>query len=79
VPSEEVKLVTGVGHKAIQQLDGLDRLVNNAVYQQSKADILEITDEQFGRTFNNNFYQVFRFGKVAIFQLPPGASITNTV
>lgn len=65
--------------KAIQQLGGLDLLVNNAAYQQSKADILEITDEQFDRTFKTNVYHVFRFSKAAIPHLPPGASIINTV
>ena len=31
---------------AVRQLGGLDILVNNAAYQQSKADISEISDEQ---------------------------------
>jgi len=37
--------------KAFEQLGGLDLLANNAAYQQSKANILKITDEQFDRTF----------------------------
>jgi len=45
--SEEIKLIAGDDLRAIQQLDGLDLLVNNVVYQYSKADILEINDEQF--------------------------------
>lgn len=65
--------------KAFEQLGGLDLLVNDAAYQQSKADILEITDEQFDRTFETNVYHVFRFSKAAIPHLPPGASIINTV
>ncbi|MCD2315292.1 SDR family oxidoreductase [Sphingomonas sp. IC-11] len=65
--------------KAIAGLEGLDILVNNAAYQQSKADIMEITDEQFVRTYETNVYHVFRFSKAAIPSLPPGAVIINTV
>jgi hypothetical protein len=32
---------------AVEGLGGLEILVNNAAYQQSKADISEISDEQF--------------------------------
>lgn len=65
--------------KAIAALGGLDILVNNAAYQQSKADISEISDEQFVRTFETNVYHVFRFSKAAVPALPPGAVIINTV
>lgn len=65
--------------KAIAGLGGLDILVNNAAYQQSKADILEISDEQFVRTYETNVFHVFRFSKAAIPSLPPGAVIINTV
>ena len=65
--------------KAIAQLGGLDILVNNAAYQQSKADISEISDEQFVRTYETNVFHVFRFSKAAIPSLPPGAVILNTI
>lgn len=65
--------------KAIAGLGGLDILVNNAAYQQSKADILEISDEQFVRTYETNVFHVFRFSKAAIPSLPSGAVIINTV
>jgi NAD(P)-dependent dehydrogenase (short-subunit alcohol dehydrogenase family) len=65
--------------KAIAGLGGLDILVNNAAYQQSKADILDITDEQFVRTYETNVFHVFRFSKAAIPSLPPGAVIINTI
>jgi len=69
----------GVVRKAIVALGGLDLLVNNAAYQQSKADIMEISDEQFTRTFETNVYHVFRFSKAAIPSLKPGSVIINTV
>ena len=65
--------------KAIAGLGGLDILVNNAAYQQSKEDILEISDEQFVRTYETNVFHVFRFSQAAIPSLPPGAVIINTV
>jgi NAD(P)-dependent dehydrogenase (short-subunit alcohol dehydrogenase family) len=65
--------------KAISRLGGLDILVNNAAYQQSKADIMEITDEQFVRTYETNIYHVFRFSKAAIPSMPPGSVIINTI
>jgi NAD(P)-dependent dehydrogenase (short-subunit alcohol dehydrogenase family) len=65
--------------KAIAQLGGLDLLVNNAAYQQSKADISEISDEQFVRTYETNVFHVFRFSKAAIPAMPPGSVIINTI
>jgi NAD(P)-dependent dehydrogenase (short-subunit alcohol dehydrogenase family) len=64
--------------QAIAALGGLDILVNNAAYQQSKNEIMEISDEQFVRTYETNVFHVFRFSKAAIPSLPPGAVIINT-
>ncbi|SFR97324.1 SDR family oxidoreductase [Sphingomonas jatrophae] len=68
------KLVTDA-HKA---LGGLDILVNNAAYQQSKEDISQITDEQFVRTFETNIFATFRISKAAIPLMPAGSVIINT-
>ncbi|TRW14131.1 SDR family oxidoreductase [Glacieibacterium frigidum] len=64
---------------AVRGLGGLDILVNNAAYQQSKADISEISDEQFDRTFKTNIYAPFRISKAAIPSMPPGSVIINTI
>lgn len=63
---------------AVRGLGGLDLLVNNAAYQQSKADISDITDDQFVRTFETNVFAMFRICKAAIPSLPAGAVIINT-
>jgi len=63
---------------AVAGLGGLDILVNNAAYQQSKADISEISDEQFVRTFETNIFAMFRISKAAIPHMNPGSVIINT-
>ena len=63
---------------AVRGLGGLDIVVNNAAYQQSKADISEITDEQMVRTFETNIMATFRISKAAIPHLPAGSVIINT-
>ncbi|MDB5505310.1 MAG: dehydrogenase [Tardiphaga sp.] len=63
---------------AVAALEGLDILVNNAAYQQSKKDISEITDQQLVRTFETNIFAPFRISKAAIPHLKPGSVIINT-
>jgi NAD(P)-dependent dehydrogenase (short-subunit alcohol dehydrogenase family) len=64
--------------RAVRELGGLDILVNNAAYQQSKSDISEISDEQMLRTFETNIFAPFRLSKAAIPHMKPGAVIINT-
>jgi NAD(P)-dependent dehydrogenase (short-subunit alcohol dehydrogenase family) len=64
--------------QAVKELGGLDTLVNNAAYQQSKADISEISDEQMVRTFETNIFATFRLSKAAIPHMQPGSVIINT-
>lgn len=64
--------------RANRELGGLDILVNNAAYQQSKASIADITAEQFDRTMKTNLYAMFHLSKAAIPLMKPGASIINT-
>ncbi|MDB5701643.1 MAG: family oxidoreductase [Sphingomonadales bacterium] len=64
--------------RANQELGGLDILVNNAAYQQSKASIDEISFEQFDRTLKTNLYAMFWITKTAIPLMKPGAAIINT-
>nr|WP_269769652.1 SDR family oxidoreductase [Sphingomonas sp. MA1305] len=64
--------------RANRDLGGLDILVNNAAYQQSKASIMEISAEQFDRTMKTNLYAMFHLTKAAIPLMKPGAAIINT-
>ena len=64
--------------RAARQLGGLDVLVSNAAYQQSKASIAEITAEQFDRTMKTNVYAMFWLTKAALPLMKPGAAIINT-
>ena len=72
------KACTKLVADAVRQLGGLDLLVNNAAYQQSKPDIAEISDEQMVRTFETNIFAMFRIARAAIPSMPPGSVIINT-
>ncbi|MGJ0510629.1 MAG: SDR family oxidoreductase [Methylocystis sp.] len=63
---------------AVNELGGLDILVNNAARQQARASILEITTEDLDWTFRTNLYALFWITKAAIPHMPPGSSIINT-
>ncbi len=63
---------------AVEGLGGLDILVNNAAYQQSKKTIFEVPDEEFDQTFKTNIYAPFRISKAAIPHMKPGSAIINT-
>ena len=64
--------------RANEGLGGLDILVNNAAYQQSKEDISQISDDQMIRTFETNIFATFRLSKAAIPLMKPGSAIINT-
>jgi len=64
--------------EAVNQLGGLDILVNNAAYQQTKPSILEISSEQFDRTMKTNIYAYFWVTKAALPHLKPGSAIIAT-
>jgi NAD(P)-dependent dehydrogenase (short-subunit alcohol dehydrogenase family) len=74
----DAKFCTDLISRANRELGGLDILVNNAAYQQSKESIAEISFEQFDRTMKTNVYAMFHLCKAAIPLMKPGASIINT-
>lgn len=62
----------------INELGGLDVLVNNAAFQRTYADIGDISAEEWDITFRTNIYAPFFLSKAAVPYLKPGSSIINT-
>ena len=64
---------------AVQELGGIDVLVNNAAFQMAQPGGLpDISTEQFDRTLKTNLYAMFWLCKYALPHLSEGASIINT-
>ena len=63
---------------AVQQLGGLDILVNVAGKQQEVSDIAQLTTEQFDETFKTNVYSLFWMCKAALQHMSAGSTIINT-
>jgi NAD(P)-dependent dehydrogenase (short-subunit alcohol dehydrogenase family) len=65
--------------QAVQELGGLDVLVNNAAYQMAQpGGIADITTEQFDRVLKTNLYGMFWITKAALKHMGEGGSIINT-
>lgn len=64
--------------QAVEELGGLDILVNNGGKQLFNEDLTTLTDEQFDDTFKTNVYAMFWITKAALPHLPAGAAIINT-
>jgi NAD(P)-dependent dehydrogenase (short-subunit alcohol dehydrogenase family) len=66
-------------NRALNELGGVDILVNNAAYQMAQpGGITDITDEQFDRVMKTNLYAMFWLCRAAAPHLKPGATIINT-
>jgi len=63
---------------ALDELGGLDILVNNASRQIFAESFLDIDDEEFDATMKTNIYGSFRVTKAALPHLKPGSSILFT-
>lgn len=64
--------------RAVNELGGIDILVNNAAHQASFKDIAEISDEEWELTFRVNIHAMFYLVKAAVPHMKPGSSIINT-
>jgi NAD(P)-dependent dehydrogenase (short-subunit alcohol dehydrogenase family) len=64
--------------RAVQELGGIDILVNNAAFQMSRDGIADIPDEELERTFNTNILAMFHTCKAALEHMEGGAAIINT-
>jgi NAD(P)-dependent dehydrogenase (short-subunit alcohol dehydrogenase family) len=64
--------------RAVNDLGGVDILVNNAAHQASFKSIDEITDEEWELTFKVNIHAMFHLSKAAVQHMGPGSAIINT-
>ena len=64
--------------QVVEELGGLDILVNNAAYQQHVDDIAKLEIEQWRRTFETNIYGYFYMVKAALPVMEEGAVILNS-
>lgn len=64
--------------RTVDELGGLDILVNNAAEQHPQDKITDITPEQLERTFRTNIFAMFYLTQAATPHLKEGASIINT-
>jgi NAD(P)-dependent dehydrogenase (short-subunit alcohol dehydrogenase family) len=64
--------------RTVDELGGLDVLVNNAAEQHTVDDITELSTEQLERTFRTNIFAMFHMVKAALPQLGEGSAIINT-
>jgi hypothetical protein len=64
--------------RCVEELGGLDILVNNAAYQMTHKSIQEWSSEEIQRTFQTNIISMFWFCKAAEPHLKPGSSVINT-
>ncbi|WP_314957642.1 SDR family oxidoreductase [Bradyrhizobium cosmicum] len=64
--------------RTVEELGGLDILVNNAAHQATFKDIGDISDEEWQRTFETNIHAMFYLTKAAVACMKPGSAIINT-
>ena len=65
--------------QSVAKLGGIDILVNNAAYQETRDSIDQMSTELFDRIFKTNVYAPFWLSRAAMKHLPSGGSIINTV
>jgi NAD(P)-dependent dehydrogenase (short-subunit alcohol dehydrogenase family) len=65
-------------NRAVEELGGLDILINNAAFQMARESIQEVSAEEWDYTFRTNIYSMFYLCKAAETHLKPGSTVVNT-
>lgn len=63
---------------AVDELGGIEILVNNAAYQRTYASLEDVPDEEWQHHLNVNLTAMFRLCQMALPHMRSGASIINT-
>lgn len=69
---------TDIIQRTVDELGGIDILINNAAFQRTYDDIADITGDEWDETFRTNIYAPFFLSKAATPHMKPGSSIINT-
>jgi NAD(P)-dependent dehydrogenase (short-subunit alcohol dehydrogenase family) len=64
--------------RTVDELGGLDILVNNVATQRPVEDLADLSSEQWERTFRVNIFSYFWTTRAALSHLPDGGCIINT-
>jgi NAD(P)-dependent dehydrogenase (short-subunit alcohol dehydrogenase family) len=64
--------------RAVDELGGIDILVNNAAFQMMHKSLDEISDEEWDYTFRLNVGAYFHLAKAAVPHMKPGSSIIGS-
>ncbi len=64
--------------QTVEELGGVDILVNNAAFQEHVEDFEDLTEEHFDRTLKTNLYGYFHMAQAAVPHMKPGSAIVMT-
>jgi NAD(P)-dependent dehydrogenase (short-subunit alcohol dehydrogenase family) len=64
--------------RAVEELGGIDILVNNAAFQRTYNSIEDISAHEWDETFRTNIYAPFYLSRAAVRHMKAGSSIINT-
>lgn len=67
-----------VVERTVEEIGGLDLLVNNIAVHFETEDFREISDDQLDRIFKTNVISFFRVTRTALKHMPDGSAIINT-
>jgi NAD(P)-dependent dehydrogenase (short-subunit alcohol dehydrogenase family) len=64
--------------RTVEELGGLDILVNNAAYQMTRESLEETPDDEWDHTIATNLSAFFHLAKAAVPHMKPGSSIIGS-